>query len=368
MHSITFHCRTISPLFLSGPDTDLPELRPPSIKGALRFWTRAICLGWPWDNGTANHKMLLSRDEALFGGVTTGVQRSMVSVSIRHNSFQTVTGPSLNLQAGGKYLWYSLIVDGYQQQRRGIAANEPFAVTLQSRDETALRQAVAAFWVLTFLGSLGTRARRGAGSFEVVHTEGMPLPEGLNFSMNADAKQFLASGLKSARRIFEVNPTTVRSNDYSTLGRLWVSNGVESWEKAVDHIGQTMLTHRKATPNRDRAKRTFTMTTLNQKAAFGLPVSVYEDNSVNFNGQDNDKYSRRASPVCISLIKHLGETYWIVSELKGKFTPDGIHIEFHSKNPRATCSLDYDWEDADNRLLTSFFQKLTTDGHAIDFK
>ena len=368
MHSITLHCRTTSPLFLSGPDTDAPELRPPSIKGALRFWTRTICLGWPFDEqGDADHKHLLGQDEALFGGVTTGIQRSLVSVSIRHNEFRTVTGPSLNLQAGGKYLWYSLIVEGYQQDRKGIAANEPFAVILRSKDEGALKKAIAAFWMLAYFGSLGTRARRGAGAFEVVHAEGDSLPEGLHFSPGTDIKQFLAAGIQTVHRIFGTNQNR-RSAEYSTLGRAWERKEFDSWEKAIDDIGQIMLSHRKATPNRNRALRKFTMTTLDQKAAFGLPVSVYEDNSVNFSEQGDDKYSRRASPVYISLIKHLGKTYWIVSELKGNLTPGGIHIEFHSKNPRATCPLDYDWEDTDNRLLTSFFQKLTTDGHSIDLK
>ena len=42
MHTITFTCETITPMFLSGANQDVPELRPPSIKGALRFWWRAM--------------------------------------------------------------------------------------------------------------------------------------------------------------------------------------------------------------------------------------------------------------------------------------------------------------------------------------
>jgi CRISPR-associated protein Cmr1 len=352
-------------MFLSGADMDIPELRPPSIKGALRFWTRAICLRWPFDNGSASHRNLLSRDEALFGGVTTGVQRSLVSVSIRHNSFQELTGRELNLQSGGKYLWYSLIVDGYQQDRKGIAASEPFAVTLQSKDEIALKKAVAAFWMLTYFGSLGTRARRGTGSFEVVCTEGYSLPEGVSFSPGSDIKSFLFSGIQSVYRIFDISREN-RSVEYSTLGRVWVSKGFNSWERAIDNIGQIMLSHRKANPNRNRSLRKFTMDTLNQKAAFGLPVGVYEDHSVNFSEASNEKYSRRASPVCIGLVKQQNQIHWVVSELQGNLTPDGVNIEFHSKNSKATCRLDYEWEDADSRLLGSFFQKLTSDGYAIN--
>ena len=42
MHTITFTCETITPMFLSGADGTTPELRAPSIKGALRFWWRAM--------------------------------------------------------------------------------------------------------------------------------------------------------------------------------------------------------------------------------------------------------------------------------------------------------------------------------------
>ena len=42
MQSITFECEVITPMFLAGADGVTPELRPPSIKGALRFWWRAL--------------------------------------------------------------------------------------------------------------------------------------------------------------------------------------------------------------------------------------------------------------------------------------------------------------------------------------
>ena len=42
MQTITFQCETITPMFLAGADGTTPELRAPSIKGALRFWWRAM--------------------------------------------------------------------------------------------------------------------------------------------------------------------------------------------------------------------------------------------------------------------------------------------------------------------------------------
>ncbi len=42
MRSITFECETITPMFLARADGKTPELRPPSIKGLMRFWWRAM--------------------------------------------------------------------------------------------------------------------------------------------------------------------------------------------------------------------------------------------------------------------------------------------------------------------------------------
>ncbi len=38
---LRFHVRAITPWFLSGPHRGRPELRAPSVRGALRFWFRA---------------------------------------------------------------------------------------------------------------------------------------------------------------------------------------------------------------------------------------------------------------------------------------------------------------------------------------
>ncbi|SHO81241.1 CRISPR-associated RAMP Cmr1 [hydrothermal vent metagenome] len=42
MEKIVFECETITPIFMYGADATIPELRPASIKGVMRFWWRAI--------------------------------------------------------------------------------------------------------------------------------------------------------------------------------------------------------------------------------------------------------------------------------------------------------------------------------------
>ena len=58
--TVTFECETITPMFLRGADGRTPELRAPSIKGAMRYWWRAI-------NGHLAPNELLAMESAIFG-------------------------------------------------------------------------------------------------------------------------------------------------------------------------------------------------------------------------------------------------------------------------------------------------------------
>ncbi|MFQ3675622.1 MAG: type III-B CRISPR module RAMP protein Cmr1 [Endomicrobiia bacterium] len=42
MKTVKFECEVITPMFLCGADGRTAELRPPSIKGLMRFWWRAL--------------------------------------------------------------------------------------------------------------------------------------------------------------------------------------------------------------------------------------------------------------------------------------------------------------------------------------
>src|SRR3990172_5820707 len=61
MNTIEFQCETITPMFMGSADPQECELRPPSIKGAMRFWWRAI-------NGNLGLDELRKREAEIFGG------------------------------------------------------------------------------------------------------------------------------------------------------------------------------------------------------------------------------------------------------------------------------------------------------------
>lgn len=378
MHKIIFHCRTISPMFLSGPDTDQAELRPPSIKGALRFWARAISLGWPFDeHGKESHKMLLKQDEALFGGVTEAHKRSLVEVSVRcgemreldrrtNKYWRYVPGIRGKLEPSYKgiaYLLFSLFV--HQKDREGLDEGYSFEVKLRSKEKDDINKVIAAFWALTHFGALGTRARRGAGTFEVYSTVGYDLPEGISFNPSNDMASFLGKGLRAAWDIFEVDVKSkpLVPKTYSTLGDVWVSrDSFEEWGDALEDIGQKMLKLRmpkRPNPKYSDEKPRFTQQTLNQKAAFGLPVSVQDqDNVVNFKEQKSEDGEskapdRRAAPVWITLARGHDGIYWIVSKLEGGFSETKKPLFFENDKKRV-----FSWEKVDDTVLKEFFQKV----------
>ena len=73
---LTYKCRLVTPMFMGGADGRTAELRPPSIKGVLRFWWRALHAA----DGVA---AMREKEKELFGGVFGDeATRSKVGLSI----------------------------------------------------------------------------------------------------------------------------------------------------------------------------------------------------------------------------------------------------------------------------------------------
>ena len=184
MYRVTFECETITPMFLAGADGITPELRVPSIKGALRFWWRAM-------NGYLPVNELRKKEAEIFGGVAEQKGKSELILRLDFPNQQDVIGTNLKNDyglkwqfSGGKlagphagigYLLYSTTLKGRERpffRAQGkFQSSFRFSLTIKSRKEGYLKHAVAAFWVLAHLGGLGTRVRRGAGNIAVTSVE-----------------------------------------------------------------------------------------------------------------------------------------------------------------------------------------------------
>lgn len=146
MHTITFTCETITPMFLSGADGTTPELRPPSIKGALRFWWRAM-------NGHLDLKTLKEQESLIFGG-TDGESGGRSRVIIR--------AKPLNMQTEEAVL----VPHKSFMRQKAFKIKQKFEITLGLISNTVFTfaQLQALFELVCILGGFGKRSRRGMGS------------------------------------------------------------------------------------------------------------------------------------------------------------------------------------------------------------
>lgn len=190
--------RIVTPMFLGGADQQEPvdAIRPPSVKGMLRFWWRALQWGRVLHETKSETKsetgseaaalrLLHQREARLFGLAATdghGGQGSFILRVSRQRLRSTAINsvhPDFARAAAARYLGYGLMeafasrVKGTQAgqlSRPCIDPNQEFSVHLRSRTHINpdLIEALQA-WGL--LGGLGSRSRHGMGSVALVKME-----------------------------------------------------------------------------------------------------------------------------------------------------------------------------------------------------
>lgn len=163
MRQLAFNCRTITPMFLAGADNCTPELRPPSIKGAMRFWWRAVQRFVSSDD--------LKRKEAeLFGSSGEGFGRAPFNIralGVRLNICKDQPLPHHRNCWCGEDKGCRYNNSGVCNKQFDLSCYEKggtFQVRFEFRDDSA-SFAGDVFRVSSILGGLGRRCRRGFGSY-----------------------------------------------------------------------------------------------------------------------------------------------------------------------------------------------------------
>lgn len=150
MEKLIFNCEVITPMFLAGADGVTPELRPASIKGALRFWWRAL-------NGELNLDKLKEREGDIFGDTK---RRSSILIKIDRT-----------LHKVSKDFLLPHKVDKFRSEVGCFpVSDETFNVTLSivnNKSGLSLNQIKSLFMLTCVLGGFGKRSRRGSGSVNI---------------------------------------------------------------------------------------------------------------------------------------------------------------------------------------------------------
>ena len=171
--------RLVTPAFIGDARQKPSSLRPPSIKGALRFWWRA--LAWPRAVAATSTeaealRWLHEREAELFGVAAKGDAGGQGAFLLRAESPDRP--PKISdwpaPRSSSAYLGLGLFPMKNYQDRSAIREGVEFELELTFRpgstddDREEIRQALRA-WGL--LGGLGSRARRGFGSVQLLEID-----------------------------------------------------------------------------------------------------------------------------------------------------------------------------------------------------
>jgi len=161
MKTLRVTLETVTPLFLGGADprdrNSIPELRPPSFRGQMRYWLRAVLGGVIGDKNPEGLRLLESK---VLGNTERG---SPISITLSGNPSSSV---------------HSILPHKPDRGRRNaFNSNQAFELTLRmnrpglkAEDEVAWVNASMALNMIFLFGGVGLRSRRGFGSLRVVES------------------------------------------------------------------------------------------------------------------------------------------------------------------------------------------------------
>jgi CRISPR-associated protein Cmr1 len=372
MPRISLDIESLTPLFLGGADPlGEPELRPASFRGALRFWFRALYGGVI---GINDLNSLRQMEEKTFGTTENGspVIARTAADNLRSQSFES------NLK-GVQYLFWSVL----RTRRRCLSDGSKFKLTLQTRpgeDGTEpLKRSLAALWLLTRLGGLGARSRRGAGSIQVTQPPGeetSSLFPDLRFEVRAKTPNELcdelATGLRNLRSLFEIPPVESLSlPDFDVLHPdccrvIVVDKKWDTWQQALNEVGERFQAFRnRRSPDygivKDAIKGRSDDLQPVQRAAFGLPIVFYYRSlggqQVTLEGEDHD---RRASPLMIRVLRLANPRFVVAltlfdAELLDDAYDENLKLKRRGNRPAIGAPPDLG-------IIDEFIEELTTPG------
>lgn len=207
-----YDCEIVTPMFLGGADTRKAELRVPPIKGALRFWWRAL--------NPQNINDLKKKESAIFGDAGDEYGKSKLKIGICGKAISLDSYPPLpHHNTKPKNFNVPCIKEGsFKISVFGTENEHPI------------------FRLFSFLGGLGKRSRRGFGSFKITNpSQNVMAPEVENIYNLINQLlpgQFTKSNTEITRTI------KITGIDYAFIEKIFVGKPNGSVEYLLKGIGQ----------------------------------------------------------------------------------------------------------------------------------
>ena len=343
---------TITPLFVGGSDPHAqPELRASSFRGVLRFWLRALLGGILGDKPAE----IFRHESQVFGSTE---HASPVVVQVSHPKNLSTIGYSQLTRnfTGIAYLFFGARQTRNEPEREAIGDGYQFPCTFHLRagvqNPDALRAVAAALWLLTNLGGLGMRSRKGGGNLQIVSTDWSD-PSLPSLVLRVRTPEQLQSALQDGlRRLREWAAETFNGSlsltfktqpAFDVLHPDWCSIAVvnrefDDWKDALDAFGQAMQQFRsRRQPDYSNVKSVLQGSNQLQpvqRAAFGLPIVFYFRS---LGGEraalEGEEHDRRASPLLVRVTKLAsGKCVLVLTRFRSLFLPAGERLQLRHGN------------------------------------
>lgn len=243
--------RIVTPMFIGGAEHEAMSIRPPSVKGCLRFLWRALNWGRfrkGEEDDTAALINLHKEENLLFGNAAE--EDNGKQVGGQGCFLMTVKNPNSNiaqLTAPGPGIAYLLGQGLYKQNylREAFEKNQEIIVSIlfkkklpQTIPADYREQIEKALWLLGLLGGMGSRSRRGLGSLSLMEIKGSKL--GLQLPTDIDSYKCILKNLIGDMTSVPEPPFSAFSN----LSRIDVSKtGNDPWN-LLNSVGIELLRYR----------------------------------------------------------------------------------------------------------------------------
>ncbi len=378
MNQAEYDCEVLTPLFLGGADprNEPPELRVPSLLGALRYWYRALVGG---SSLYIDVDAVKSEEQNVFGSSDTG-SAIAIRVSYEGDLSSDTYKKDKNRRGGKDYLFWSLAETSRQPARRFIQPGVKFHVTMRSIIQSdALLKAHSALWLLANLGALGARANRCAGSIAIQPSDYPADWPAFKSSRDVEALVAdLSQGIVACRRALG-DSTLQRSlppglfSDFDVLchdaAEVWVvspdndNNGWAGYKEALNGMGEKLRVFRSHTNALGKADHDAVLEWMHrggkgpniQRAAFGLPLPFHYSNGGPGDTLQAEESDRRSSPLHMRVTRLANGRYVGVLVLfKSQFLDPGAQLQLHTRKWLAPPPPDY---SVITRFINSFASK-----------
>ncbi len=363
METLDATFRIVTPMFLGDANQGVADgVRPPSVKGALRFWWRALNWGRLRSQASCDEAGLifLHMEECrLFGSAANDKDRrgqGCFLLSVKHDQLDSTKSQVIHEHfrqaAAARYLGYGLMVaygrdDGPAPSgkilRDCLTEGQEFTVKLVFRDriESSVKEALIA-WGL--LGGLGSRSRHGMGCIAL---SSLKVNGNEEWTMQTTANDYDA-------KIKELFSATILPTELPPFSAFWQDARIDrllsanDCYKVLDDFGKAMLMYRSwgktdkgnklpgggvseerfkddhdwCRATKDERKRDY-VNFHPARVVFGLPHNYGQSPNQKVNGESHE---RRSSPLLFH-VHPVGTTFVGVSVyLPAQFLPQGEKI------------------------------------------